>query len=320
MLMKILAPIDRFYEAERLIQAGADELYGGFVPSSWAETFTMAGSINKRSFQEAQFASRQELEETIELIHRNNAAFFLTLNNDYYSEKQYPLVLKEVEWAQAAGVDALLVADIGLILEITKLEIPIELHLSILSSVLNSRAAAFYRSLGVRRIVLDRTLSLSEISHIVQDVDDVRFEVFVMYGKCPNVEGLCTFFHHDDPKHVWPCCRNYTISTVSGSREADEVLHAIEAQSAWSAHERGQACGLCAMYDLDRAGVYSLKIAGRGRYTDDKVRAVRMVEEMRSLLGSGVSRQDFVKAARELFVKTYGKECNPYVCYCPEIR
>lgn len=318
--MKILAPIDRFEEAERLIQAGADEVYGGYVPPGWAETYTITGSINKRTFQEAQFGTREELEETIKYMHRKDALFYLTLNNDYYSEKQYPLVLMEAEWAEAAGVDALLVADIGLILEIKKRGIPIDLHVSILSSVLNSRAAEFYRSLGVSRIVLDRTLSLNEIGRIVHDVKDVRFEVFVMYGKCPNIEGMCTFFHHDDPKHVWPCCRNYAISTVSGSDEALKVLEAVDAQSAWSAHERGRGCGLCAMYDLDRAGVHSLKIAGRGRYTDDKVRAVEMVAEMRRLIESGVSRENYVRAASDLFIKTYGKECNPYVCYCPELR
>jgi len=318
--MKILAPIDRFDEAERLIQAGADELYGGFVPTGWKDTYTMAGSINKRTFQEAQFESRSEIEDTIRYAHEQKASFFLTLNNDYYSRKQYPLLLNEIEWAVSAGVDALLVADLGLILEVKKREIPIELHLSILSSVMNSQAAAFFKDLGVQRIVLDRTLTLRETERIISNVKDIQFEVFIMYGKCPNIEGLCTFFHRDDPKHVWPCCLKYTISSVPPNSELKETLRAADAQNAWCLNDRGRACGLCAMYDLEKAGIYSLKIAGRGRYTDDKVRAVRMVGEMRRLLASGTDRQGFYRSATDLYKKTFGKTCNPFVCYSPDLR
>ena len=318
--MKILAPIDHFDEAEPLIHAGADELYGGFVSSEWKKKYSLGGSINKRTFAEAQFASFAELKKTVSFAHDNGVQFFMTLNNDYYSEAQYPLVLKEIERAVRLEVDALLVADLGLILECKKQGYPIDLHLSILATVLNTEAARFYQELGVSRIVLDRTLTLTEIEKIVSKVKDVEFEVFMMYGKCPNIEGLCTLFHHDDPKHIWPCSCHYSIKSLATDEANASVESAGEAQSQWSHTERGSACGLCAMFDLDQAGIYSLKIAGRGRYTEDKIRAIELVENSRQMLMSGVGRQEFYQSSINLFNETYGKSCTPYVCYFPDLR
>lgn len=315
--MKILAPIDHLGEAERLIQAGADELYGGFIPPEWRDTYSDVGSINKRTFVEAQFASAGELASAVELAHERRVRFFLTLNNDYYSAGQYPAVLAEVERAIELGVDALLVADIGLIREVARRGYGIELHLSILAAVLNREAAAFYRDLGAARVVLDRSLTLPEIAGIIEAVKDVEFEVFVRYGKCPNIEGLCTLFHHDDPRHVWPCGQEYRIDAVSDDGAGDM---AREAQGFWRSVSRGNACGLCAMFDLEQAGISALKIAGRGRKTEDKVSAVKTIEALRQMLLSGVEREVFYQTAVNLYREEYGVLCDPYVCYQPELR
>lgn len=326
--MKILSPADHIEEVKPLLKAGADELYSGFVPPEWRDKYGFLGSINKRTFLEAQFDKESDLTEAVEATHSLGGRFFLTLNNDYYSLEQYPLLLKEVERAIKLGIDALLVADLGLILEIRKRNFPINLHLSILTAVMNSEAARFYKELGLKRVVLERTLTVDEIGQIIRNVDGLEFEVFIAYGKCPNIEGLCTLFHHDDPKHRWPCGWEYKLAQSSELRAQSESClrttnyeqRTISVQNMWAKTARGDACGLCAMYDLNEAGITSLKIAGRGRYTEHKLRAVKMVVKMRNLIKEGMAKEGFYKAALENYQEMFGKECNPYVCYCPELK
>jgi len=313
--LKILAPADRLVEVRPLIDAGADELYGGFIPSAWDETYGEVGSINKRTFQAAQFATIDELAKAVELSHGMGVRFYLTLNNDFYTPKQMPAVLKLAQEAAAVGVDGLLVADLGLILELNKLRLPLELHLSILSAVLNSQAALFFKDLGVARVVLDRTLTVQEIAKVVANVPSLEFEAFVMYGKCPNIEGLCSFFHHDDPDHVWPCGRACELKPVPADNP--EAAAAAAAQSGWAEAVRGNACGLCGVYDLMKAGLTAAKIAGRGRKTEHKLAAIAALKTIRDLTAMGASRVDVAKAARASHERLFDLPCSPYECYFP---
>lgn len=313
--MKILAPVDRLDEVALLIEAGADELYAGFVPPGWRDDFKLVGSLNKRTFAEAQFTSTDELARAVKLARSRGKRFYLTLNNDFYSAKQMPAVLAEVERAVDLGIDALIVADLGLVLEIKQRGHKIPLHLSILAACLNSRAALFWHELGISRIVLDRTLTMAEVARIIASLPDVDFETFLMYGKCPNVEGLCNFFHHNDPNHVWPCGQSCELTPVSA--DSPEAWAAVKAQATWADTVRGNACGLCAYYDLEKAGLAAVKIAGRGRETDQKLAAVKAITEIRDMSLSGAGRTDIREAAVRAHQTLLNLPCDPYSCYYP---
>jgi putative protease len=313
--VKILAPADRLAEVRPLIDAGADELYGGFVPPEWDEAYAAVGSINKRTFAGAQFATFGELTEAVATARGMGVRFFLTLNNDFYSTKQMPAVINLAEEAAANGIAGLLVSDLGLILEVERLGLPLELHLSILSAVLNTQAALFYKDLSISRVVLDRTLTAQETAKIIGGVPGLEFEAFVMYGKCPNIEGLCSFFHHDDPDHVWPCGRECGFRTVPA--ESPEADAAVVAQAGWAKAVRGNACGLCGVYDLMKAGLTAAKIAGRGRKTEHKLAAVTALKSVRDLTAMGVSRVDVIKTARASHERLFSVPCSPYECYFP---
>lgn len=286
--MKILAPVDRLDEVAALIETGADELYGGYVPREWDKSYRPVGSINKRTFSEAQFDSVEELQSGVALAHHMGSRFFLTLNNDFYSPRQMPGALEVAEMAEDIGVDALIVSDIGLILELRKIEIETELHLSVLAAVTNSGAAGFFKELGVKRIVLDRSVYPREAAAIIAAEPGVEFESFLMYGKCPNVEGYCSFFHHNDPEHNWPCGAN-----------------------------RGKACGLCEYREMDAAGLTAAKIAGRGRKTEDKLKAVRALAAVRDLSESGASDEVYKAGAQKAGREIAGISCAPDACYFP---
>jgi U32 family peptidase len=310
--MRILSPADHVEEIALLAEAGADEFYGGFLPPAWDDAYAAVGSLNKRTFMDAQFATADELAAGVEAAHALARPFYLTLNNNFYPAAQMPLVLDEVERALRLDIDALIVADLGLILEIKKRGYPIELHISILAAVMNSGAARFYAGLGAARIVLDRSLTTKEASRIISSEPELDFESFLMYGKCPNVEGLCSFFHDDNPEHVWPCGYDCHRMPALGT-----VASAAAAQATWSATPRGNACGLCGYYELEKAGLAAVKIAGRGRRTEDKLKAVSAISLMRDISLSGAGPEALIETARHAHRDLFDTGCDPYSCYFP---
>ncbi len=309
--MKILAPVDHVEEIETLAEAGADEFYGGFLPAEWNTAYADVGSLNKRTFADAQFSTTDELAAGVEAAHTLSRPFFLTLNNNFYSPAQLPLVLREIERAVQFKIDALIVADPGLILEIKKRRYPIELHISILAGVMNSAAARFYGDLGAARVVLDRSLTTAEAARIIAAEPEMDFESFLMYGKCPNVEGLCSFFHDDNPEHIWPCGYPCDLEPTT------EASPASAAHAAWSTKPRGNACGLCGYYTLETAGLSAVKIAGRGRRTEDKTRAVRAVAALRDVSLTGAGPAAMAEVARQSHAELFNADCDPYSCYFP---
>ena len=64
--MQIISPVDNLAEAKGLLEAGADELYGGYVPESWSR-YRLLASLNQRTFATAQISSRDEIAEIIQL-------------------------------------------------------------------------------------------------------------------------------------------------------------------------------------------------------------------------------------------------------------
>ena len=311
--MKILSPIDKADEAALLTEAGADELYGGYVSRRWAKKFSLMGSPNHRYFPNAQVATITELKKIIRGAHAGGARFFLAMNAPYYSQNQYALLLEDAQDALSAGADAVIAADPGLILRLKDRFPKLEVHLSTLGAVFNSMTPKFFKKLGVSRFVLPRELTIPESAEVIKNNPGCSFDAFIFIGKCPNVESFCGFTHNN-PELVWPCEEKYETRAFRGDGRAGAI---ISAQDTWSRVNRRQACGLCALKGLRDAGVYSLKIVGRGGPLAMKAGSVRAVKDALSLVEGGASEKELVEFSRRKYRETFGVECNPYVCYFP---
>ena len=313
--MNILSPIDRRKEVKPLVDAGADELYGGYVSPGWLEKYSLLGSSNQRYFTSAQIPDVRELEGIVKDTHRLGARFYLALNAPSYLEEQYDDILAEASAFLEMGIDAFIVSSLGLILRL-KQDLPrARVHLSTLSTVFNSRSAAFFTKLGVDRIVLPRELTVSEMAGIIRSNRSASFDAFIMIGKCPNIEGFCSFTHNS-PNLVWPCEERYRMDVVKGDSKAGDI---IKAQKGWSTVNRRQACGLCAVPRLKKAGVSALKLVGRGGPTEIKVAVTQAVRAVLDLVDGGISDEEMHESARLLYKKIFGADCNPYICYFPEV-
>src|SRR5512137_1370593 len=108
--MRIISPVDHLSETESLLRAGADELYGGYVPPQWRDSYDQLASINQRTFAAAQIDTEAELAEIVRLTHAAGRTFALTLNAPYYSDAQLRLLLDYLDRMVALGIDGLILA------------------------------------------------------------------------------------------------------------------------------------------------------------------------------------------------------------------
>ena len=315
--MKIISPVDTPAEAINLIDAGANELYGGYVPTEWSERFTLLTSINQRTFANAQLDNYEDLCAVVGLAHDRGCRFSLTLNAPFYSDLQFPALLEYVEQVVQAGVDGIILADLSL-LNVLRRQFPqLELHASTLAHLSNSEAARFYIDAGIDRLIFPRHMTVAEMADIAAKCPEIGFDAFLLVGKCPNTEGLCTF-HHSSADRIWPCEIPYSIIPFNG--EASPALaEAIERQSSWSMSNRRHGCGLCAIPHLIEGGIKGVKLVGRGAPSVQKVKNVLLVKEFIDLAKAesniGTYRNRAVAAHRVRF----GTACSPNVCYYPEL-
>lgn len=316
MSLRIISPIDRYEEAALLLEAGADELYGGFVSAPWRERFGLLGSPNQRTFAQAQFDTFEDLARVVETAHGAGKTFSLTLNAPFYTDRQMPLLLDLVEETVQAGIDGVILADLGLLALLQKRHPQLEYHASTLAHLMNSEAVRFYQTEGIDRVVFPRHLTTAEMAKIVAACPQVRFDAFLLIGKCPNTEGLCTF-HHSSPDRIWPCEIPYRI-TPQEEPASETVLAAIVRQKRWSVTNRRHGCGLCAIPALRRAGLFGVKLVGRGAPTAQKVQNVSLVREFLNLASTQEDFAAYRRAAVAAHRRRFGAGCDPNVCYYPE--
>jgi O2-independent ubiquinone biosynthesis protein UbiU len=161
------------------IDAGADAAYLGFRDET-----------NARNFPGLNF-SRKELEEAIAYAHRRGAKVLVAINT-FPKAGEPALWHNAVDDAARLGADAVILADIGLLDYAARKHPQLRLHLSVQAAASNPVAIAFYAArFGVKRVVLPRVLTVSEIAALNARVAPIETEVFVFGGLCVMAEGRC---------------------------------------------------------------------------------------------------------------------------------
>ena len=163
--LEVLAPAGDFDRLNAALQYGADAIYLG------GKDFGMRAS--PLNFTE------EELVRAVADCHRQGVKVYVTCNI-LPREMDLTHLPAYLHFLQQAGVDALIVADIGVMM-LCRREIPqMELHMSTQTGVVNHLTACELYRMGVKRVVLARELSLEEIGHIRQNTPpDLELEAFV---------------------------------------------------------------------------------------------------------------------------------------------
>lgn len=322
--MLILSPVDSAAEGEALIDAGADELYAGYVPEFWADEFGLLVSCNRRTYKEANLGSREELDELASASAERGVPVYLALNAWPIVNELIPRLVEFVADLDAhSDVRGVIVADLSLLLALRVAALPrMELHASVGFSAFNTPAIGFLKRAGALRVILPRDLTVTQISELVASNEGTPLEAIGIRGKCPNIEGFCTHLH-DDPDRRWPCELHYDKEWRGDGEDAFASVRALLERNEG---KRGSgrkglpfSCGLCAIPLLDRAGVHSFKLVGRGVETPGKVKAV--VATRRMLDWGRQAHPDAASCAREgksIYEELFGQPCEPKHCYFPE--
>jgi len=316
--LKILSPLSKVSDVLPLAEAGAKEFYCGIVPAEWEKRFSFIASINLRHDRVANFQSFKELSKAVDLASGHNIPVFAVFNALFYSQNQFPLVLDYARKVAESGVSKLIVSDPALISFFNENDLNAEIALSTAAPAFNSASFSFFKQLGVKRIVLPRHLSVEEISFLAKKAKELNLELeaFVLNALCPYIDGLCTLQHvGKNPESVsvqeLACRMPFEVEVLSDANESAKRSAALRAKT-WQ-NTFPESCGLCALPFFKKAGIGSLKIAGRGNSSEKKLADVKMVANAISLLG--LPEQEFRSEMHKLFFKSNHARCNFKNCY-----
>ena len=123
--------------------------------------------------------------------HCRHKKFYVTLNI-FPNDADIAEVDGYVDYLSSLHVDGVIVSDIGLIKRIAKSQPQIPIHVSTQANIMNTDTARAYAELGVKRIVLARELSLTQIRKLRDGLDgNVALEAFVHGAMCISYSGRC---------------------------------------------------------------------------------------------------------------------------------
>jgi putative protease len=312
--MKILSPLRCVSEVAPLQAAGADEFYCGLAPSGWEERFGAAWS-NRRDTAAAGVLNEQALAEIIAAA--GSVPVHVTLNAPHYppgAEKM--LVEFGTRLLQEMGINALIVADMDLLLALIEAGHAAKLHLSSLATSTNAGSSRFFRQLGVSRIILPRHLTLAEIDHCV--IDGVDFETFLINDGCVFEEGLCATTHN---------AGTFCLADGDGLKGMPDGLLERYAFWKWIQNNCGcntskgfplGPCGLCAIPRFQAAGITSLKVVGREASLERKYASVKLAVMARDIAQDGGNAEQIKEEI--IALRGAASLChNAHACYYPDL-
>lgn len=267
-MAELLSPAGNFEKLRAAILYGADAVYLAgqrFGMRSAADNFTV-----------------EELYSAAKYVHSKGKKLYLTLNtmphgDEYGALESFLCEIKD------AGIDACIVADLGVLSLIRKIIPDMEIHISTQAGIVSAPSALAYVALGAKRLVLARELTLEEIRAIRRAIPkEVELEAFVHGSMCVSYSGRCMLSHHLTGRDAnrgactQPCRWNYTIVE---EKRPDVPLPIEENELGTFIMSSKDMCTVSIVPSLIEAGIDSFKIEGRMKsayYTAVVTNAYRM--------------------------------------------
>ena len=252
--MELLCPAGDAEQLKMSVKYGADAVY-------------LAGtSFGMRSF--AGNFSPEALPEAVQFAHSHGVKVHVTVNTMPRNEEVAALP-SYLEQLDDAGVDALIIADLGAFTLAGKYAPHCQRHVSTQQSVSNYACAQAWHDLGAQRVVLARELSLPEIAEIRAKVSpDLEIETFGHGAMCVSYSGRCLLSNYMTGRDsnrgecAQPC--RYQYALVEEKRPG-EYFPVFEDEKGTYIMNSRDMCMIDHLDDLMAAGVDCLKIEGRAK-------------------------------------------------------
>ncbi|MDO4182007.1 MAG: peptidase U32 family protein [Coriobacteriia bacterium] len=267
--MELLAPAGGFEQLGAAVRFGANAVYLA------AERFGMRARA-------ANFAL-EDLPRAVSLAHAAGVKVHLTCNV-LMMQDDLPELPAFFEAVESAGVDALIIGDLGAFSLAGRYAPHVQLHVSTQASVANAESARMWHSLGAKRVVCAREMSLEDIATMRAQVPpDLQIEVFAHGAMCMAVSGRClissclTGRSANKGHCTQPCRWQYALEEEKRPGEFFPVEEDDRGTFIMNAKDLNM---LAYLRELQAAGVDSIKIEGRNKkafYVATVVNAYRRV-------------------------------------------
>ncbi|MCM2680750.1 ubiquinone anaerobic biosynthesis protein UbiU [Echinimonas agarilytica] len=277
--MELLAPAGSLPALKAAIDNGADAVYLGLKDDTNARHFAGLNFNDKRLIKAVEYVKS----------HQKNIHVAINTFAHPGNESRWK---HAVDTSVDAGVDALIIADLGVLSYAAEQYPNTEIHLSVQASATNAAAIKYYQEeFNVKRVVLPRVLAMKQVMQLAQEVD-VDLEVFAFGSLCIMAEGRCylsSYLTGESPNTVGACSPakfvrwdplpdggmetrldNLLIDRFGANEQAGyptlckgrfdvdgEVFHALEEPTSLNT--------MSILPELFKAGICSVKIEGRQR-------------------------------------------------------
>ena len=252
--LELLSPAGDMERLKMSVLYGADAVY-------------LAGTaFGMRSF--AGNFSPEELPVAVKYAHDHGVRAHVTVNTMPRNEEicNLPAYLEQLD---DAGVDALIVADMGAFTLAKKYAPHCDLHISTQQSIANYECATAWYDLGAKRVVLARELSLSEIRCIREKCPkELEIETFGHGAMCVSYSGRCLLSNYMTGRDsnrgacAQPCRYQYALME---EKRPGEYFPVFEDEKGTYIMNSRDMCTIDHLKDLMDAGVDCIKIEGRAK-------------------------------------------------------
>ena len=252
--IELLSPAGDMERLKMSVLYGADAVY-------------LAGTdFGMRSF--AGNFTPEELPKAVEFAHSHGVKVHVTVNTMPRNDEicSLPAYLEQLE---DAGVDALIVADMGAFTLAGKYAPRCQRHISTQQSIANYECATAWYELGAQRVVLARELNLNEIAEIRQKTPkELEIETFGHGAMCVSYSGRCLLSNYMTGRDsnrgacAQPCRYQYTLME---EKRPGEYFPVFEDEKGTYILNSRDMCTIDHLQELTDAGIDCIKIEGRAK-------------------------------------------------------
>ena len=300
--LEVLAPAGDTERLDAALDFGADAVYLG------GTAFGMRAG--PKNFDEA------ALKAAVDKSHSRGVKVYLTCNT-LPRNNEIPSFEGFIKYACECGVDAVIVADLGLMSLIKKYTPDMEIHMSTQTGIVNYVTARELYDMGAKRVVLARELSLDEVAEIrAKTPKDMEIEVFVHGAMCVSFSGRCllsSYLVNRDANRgqcAQPCRWGYHL--MEEKREG-QYFPIFEDEKGTYILNSKDMCMIDHLDKLAKAGVTSLKIEGRAKsayYVSVITNAYRMAADILKKDPDNYVLPDYVR--EEVFKVSHRDYCTGF--------
>ncbi len=249
--IELLSPAGDMEKLKTALYYGADAVYIGGKSFSLR---ALAGNFTD-----------EEILQAVEYVHALGKKIYVTVNV-FARNNELTNAEKYFKFLESANIDGAIISDPGLIYLAKSVAPNLTINLSTQANSLNYKTVEFWKNQGVKRVILARELSITEIAEIKAENPDIEIETFVHGAMCISYSGRCLLSDYltDRSGNRGACVQACRWQYEIREKGSDGNYMEIEQDERGTYIMNSKDLNLLDhIAELDNAGVCSLKVEGR---------------------------------------------------------